>query len=70
MQYYFIYFDNLINEKGKNITSFHYVKTDSKFNILNGRINEVNSKQSAERIIKKLSKKNIKIICFEKENRL
>ena len=68
MQYYFIYFDNLINEKGKNITSFHYVKTDSKFNILNGKINEVNSKQSAERIIKKLSKKNIKIICFEKEN--
>lgn len=68
MQYYFIYFDNLISEKGKNITYFHYVKTDSKFNILNGKINEVNSKQSAERIIKKLSKKNIKIICFEKEN--
>lgn len=68
MKYYFVYF-SYSNEKDRNGSiSFHYVKTDNRFNIITGRIDEIESKRKIESVINKLNKNNIKIICFDKEN--
>ena len=66
MKYLFIHLD-FEKENSKPI-SFHYVQTDTDFNIEKGNIVELNTKRNIQKVINKLTRKGNKVIGYSKEN--